>query len=200
MNNLFRRLFLVRSFLLSRKHHYLFAMGSFHFHTGQAKLSQAHFYSIQFLKVRYFPGKIDNKPLPGVLKLLSRFNRLSKQSFRPIFIWCGTSRDFIACLTASRPKKLVPLVKKLIKRDSAVVLMLFQELCHLLAIFLDCSSSPSLSLLISKPTLLQKDFVVFFRLGVVYENGQAFFSSLEAFISKIQGKTVSTILVDHDFC
>ena len=78
--------------------------------------------------------------------------------------------------------------------------MVFQELYHLLAIFLDCSSSPSLSLLISKPTLLQKDFVVFFRLGVMYENGQAFFSSLEAFISKIQGKTVSTILVDHDFC
>ena len=81
MNKLFQRLFLVRSFLLSRKHHYLFAMGSFHFRTGQAKLSQAHFYSIQFLKVRHFPGKIDNKLLPGVLKLLSRHNRLSKQSF-----------------------------------------------------------------------------------------------------------------------
>ena len=35
----------------------------------------------QFLKVRHFPGEIDNKPLPGVLKLLSRYNRLSKQSF-----------------------------------------------------------------------------------------------------------------------
>ena len=81
MNNLFQRLFLVRSFLLSRKHHYLFAMGSFHFRTGQAKLSQAHFYSIQFLKVRHFPGKIDNKLLPGVLKLLPHYNRLSKQSF-----------------------------------------------------------------------------------------------------------------------
>ena len=31
--------------------------------------------------------------------------------------------------------------------------MVFQELCHLLAIFLDCSSSPCRSLLISKPTL-----------------------------------------------
>ena len=69
--------------------------------------------------------------------------------------------------------------------------MVSQELCHLLAIFLDCSSSPCRS---------RDDFVVFFRLGVVYENGQAFFSSLEAFTSKIQGKTVSTILVDHDFC
>ena len=66
MNNLFQRLCSVRSFLLSRKHHYLFATGSFHFRTGQAKLSQAHFYSIHFLKVRHFPGKIDNKPLPGV--------------------------------------------------------------------------------------------------------------------------------------
>ena len=65
MNNLFQRLFSVRSFLLSKKHHYLFATGSFHFRTGQAKLSQAHFYSIQFLKVRHFPGKIDNKPLPA---------------------------------------------------------------------------------------------------------------------------------------
>ena len=81
MNNLFQRLFLVRSFLLSREHHYLFAMGCFHFCIGQAKLNQAHFYSIQFLKVRHFPGEIDNKPLPGVLKLLSRYNRLSKQSF-----------------------------------------------------------------------------------------------------------------------
>ena len=44
---------------------------------------------------------------------------------------------------------------------------------------------------------LQNDFVVFFRLGVKDENGQALFSSLEAFTSKIQGKTVSTILVDH---
>ena len=66
MNNLFQRLCSVRYFLLSRKHHYLFATGSFHFRTGQAKLSQAHSYSIHFLKVRHFPGKIDNKPLPGV--------------------------------------------------------------------------------------------------------------------------------------
>ena len=67
MNNLFRRLCSVRSFLLSRKFHYLFATGSFHFRTGQAKLSHAHFYStIHFLKVRPFPGKIDNEPLPGV--------------------------------------------------------------------------------------------------------------------------------------
>ena len=43
MNNLFQRLFSVWSFLLSREHHYLFAMGCFHFCTGQAKLSQAHF-------------------------------------------------------------------------------------------------------------------------------------------------------------
>ena len=37
---------------------------------------------------------------------------------------------------------------------------------------------------------LQNDFVVFFRLGVEDENGQALFSSLEAFTSEIQGKTV----------
>ena len=32
------------------------------------------------------------------------------------------------------------------------------------------------------------------------ENGQALFSSLEVFTFKLQGKTVSTILVNHDFC
>ena len=41
---------------------------------------------------------------------------------------------------------------------------------------------------------LQNDFVVFFCIGVEDKNGQALFSSLEAFTSKTQGKTVSTIL------
>ena len=154
MNNLFQGLCSVRSFLLSRKHDYSFATGSFHFRTGQAKLSKAHFYLMHFLKVRHFPEKIDNKPLPGVfLKASLPLQQTFKTVLRPIFIWRGTSRDFIARLTASRPKKLVPLAKKLVKLDSAVVSMVFQELCHLLAIFLDCSSSPCRSLLISKPTL-----------------------------------------------
>ena len=154
MNNLFQRLCSVRSFLLSRKHHYLFATGRFHFRTGQAKLCQAHLYLIHFLKVRHFPGKIDNKPLPGVfLEASLPLQQTFKTVLRPIFIWRGTSRDFVARLTASRPKKLAPLAKKLVKLDSAVVSMVFQELCHLLAIFLDCSSSPCRSLLISKPTL-----------------------------------------------
>ena len=72
----------------------------------------------------------------------------------------------------------------------------FQKLCHLLAIFLDCSRSLSLSADFEAHTL-QNDFVVFFRLGVEDEKRQAIFSSLEAFTSKIQGKTVSTILVDQ---
>ena len=46
---------------------------------------------------------------------------------------------------------------------------------------------------------LQNDFVVFFCLGVEDETKQALFSSLEAFTSKMRGKIVSTILVDHDF-
>ena len=66
MYKLFQMLCSVRSFLLSRKHHYLFVTGSFHFRTGQAKFSQAHFYSIHFLKVQHFPGKTDNKLPPGV--------------------------------------------------------------------------------------------------------------------------------------
>ena len=153
-NNLFQSLCSVRSFLLSRKHHQLFATGTFHFRTGQSKLTQAHFYSIHFLKVRHFPGKIDNKPLPGVfLEASLPLQQAFKPVLRPIFIWSATSRNFVAHLPASRPKKLAPLAKKLVKLDSAVVSMVFQELCHLLAIFLDCSSSPCRSLLISKPTL-----------------------------------------------
>ena len=76
-----------------------------------------------------------------------------KTVHRPIFIWRGTSRDFVAHLTASQPKKLAPLAKKLIKLVFTVVSMVLQELFHLLAIFRDCSSSPCRSLLISKPTL-----------------------------------------------
>ena len=141
-------------------------------------MSQANFYSIHFLKVRYFPGKIDNKLLPGVfLEASLPLQYTFKTVLRPTF--------FVARLTASRPKKLVPLAKKLVKLDSAVVSMVFQELCHLVAIFLDCSSScPCRSPLISKAHSLQNDFVVFFRLGVVYENREAFFSPLEAFASR----------------
>ena len=93
MNNLFQRLCSVRSFLLSRKLHQLFATGSFHFRTGQAKLSQAHFYSIHFLKVRHFPGKIDNKPLSGVfLETSFPLQQTFKTVLRPIFIRRGTSQ------------------------------------------------------------------------------------------------------------
>ena len=65
---------------------------------------------------------------------------------RPIFIWRGTCREFIARLAASRPKKLTPLAKKLVKLDFAVVSMVFSDVCHLLASFLDCSRSPCRSL------------------------------------------------------
>ena len=111
------------------------------------------------------------------------------------------SREFVSRLAASRPKKLAPLANELVKLDYAVFQWVFQELCHLLAIFLDCSRSPCRSLLISKPTLWrQNDLVVFFCLGVEDKNGQALFSSLEAFTFKLQRKTVRTILVNHDFC
>ena len=140
-----------------------------------------------------------NRFLEFFLKLLSRYNRFSKQSFVR-FLYGRTSRDFVARLTASRPKKLAPLAKKLVKLDTAVVSMVFQELCNLLAIFLDCRSSPCRSLLISKPTLCKTILSSWSRV----RNRPGFFSSLEAFTSKIQGKTVSsrvsTILVDHDFC
>ena len=150
MNNLFQRLCCFRSFLLSRKHHYLFAKGSFHFRTGQAKLSQAQFYSIHFLKVRHvhFPGKTVNKPLPGFfLEASLPLQQTFKTVLRPIFIWCGTSR-----LTASRPKKLAPLAKKLVKLDFAMVPMVFRSFVIFQPFFLIVLVS-LVVLLISKPTL-----------------------------------------------
>ena len=126
MNNLFQRLCSVRSFLMSKKLHQLSATGSFHFRTGQAKLSQAHFYSIHVLKVRHFPGKIDNKPLPGVILEASfPLQQTLKTVLRPIFIWRGTTRDFVSRLAASLPKKLAPIANELVKLDSAVVSMGF---------------------------------------------------------------------------
>ena len=87
--------------------------------------------------------------------------------------------------------------------------MVFQELCHLLAIFLDCSSSPYRSLLISKTTLCRNDlsilsFVVgFVDFSFVLESctkTDKLFFFFGGIHFQIQGKTVSTILVDHDFC
>ena len=102
MNYLFQRLFSVWSFLLSREHHYLFAMGCFHFCTGQAKLSQAHFYSIHFYKVRHFPGKIDNKLLLGVfLEASFPLQYTFKTELHPILYGAGplmtTSLTWLLC-------------------------------------------------------------------------------------------------------
>ena len=70
------------------------------------------------------------------MKLLSRYNRLSKQSVRFLY-GAGPLATSSPAVTASRPKNLAPLAKKLVKLDSAVVSMVFPELCHLLAILLD---------------------------------------------------------------
>ena len=59
MNNLFRTLCSVRSFYCRES---IFS----YMRRAVLILSQANFYSIHFLKVRHFAGKIDNKPLPGV--------------------------------------------------------------------------------------------------------------------------------------
>ena len=121
-------------------------------------MSQANFCSIHFLKVRYFPGKTDNKPTNRLLEFHSC-------SFYPATInfQNSPSSDLYMARDLSRlrrspdrfaAKKACPaLANNLVKFDSAVVSMVFQELCHLLAIFLYCSSSPCRSLLISKPTL-----------------------------------------------
>ena len=178
MNNLFQRLCSVRSFCCRES---IFS----YLRRAVFILSQANFYSIHFLKVRHFPGKIDNKPLPGVfLEASLPLQQTFKTVLRPIF--------FVARLTASRPKKLVPLAKKPVKLDSAVVSMVFQELCHLLAILLDCSGSPCRSLLISKPTLCKTILSSSFVLQSCTKTDKlfflAFFSSLEAFTNKVREK------------
>ena len=129
-----------------------------------------------------------NRFLGFFLKLLSRYmyGRLSKNSFVRFFLWRGTSREFVARLVASQPEKLARLAKKL-----AVVSMgFFQKLCHLLAIFLDCSRSPCP--LISKPalskTILSSSFVwetrtktdkLFFKLVVTRSVATSFLRGLQ---------------------
>ena len=72
----------------------------------------------------HFPGKIDNKPLPGVFLEASFFR--AKKNFktvlRSIFVWRRTSRDFASRLAA---KKLAPLANELVKLDSALFSMGF---------------------------------------------------------------------------
>ena len=100
MNNLFQRLCSVRSFCCRES---IFS----YLRRAVFILSQANFYSIHFLKVRHFPGKIDNKPLPGVfLEAALPLQQTFKKVLRPIFIWRGTCREFFARLAASRRKKL----------------------------------------------------------------------------------------------
>ena len=77
----------------------------FHFRTRQAKLSKAHFYSIHFLNVRHFPGKIDNIPLLGVfLEASGPLQHTFQKALRRIFIWGWATRNSVACLPTSRPK------------------------------------------------------------------------------------------------
>ena len=91
-------------------------------------LSQANFYSIHFLKVRHFLGKIDNKTLPGVfLEAALPLQETFKKVLCPTFLWCATCREFVTRLAARRPKKLATLTKKLVKLDFAVVSMGFSE-------------------------------------------------------------------------
>ena len=124
-----------------------------------------------------------------------------KTVLSPIIIWRWTSRDFVTHLTASGPKRLAPLAKKLVKLDSEVVSTLFQELCHLLAIFLDCSSSPGRSLLISKPTLgktiLSSSFVLE---SCTKTDKLSFFFFFRGINFQNPGKNGEYVHVDQDFC
>ena len=121
MNNLFQRLWSVWSFCCRES---IFS----YLRRAVFILSQADFYSIHFLKVRHFPGKMDNKPLPGVfLEAALPLRETFKKVLGPIFFMAGTCCEFVARLAASRPKKLAPLAKKLIKLVFAVVSMGFSE-------------------------------------------------------------------------
>ena len=122
MNNLFQRLCSVRSFCCRES---IFS----YLRRAVFILSQANFYSIHFLKVRHFPGKIDNKQLPGVfLEAVLLLQEISKKVLRPIFFMArDLSREFVTRLASSRPKKLTPLAKKLVKLDFTVVSMGFSE-------------------------------------------------------------------------
>ena len=69
---------------------------------------------------------MDNKPLPGVfLEASFPLQYTFKTVLRLIFIWHGTSHNFVSCLAASWPEKLAPLSNELMKLDSAVVSMGF---------------------------------------------------------------------------
>ena len=127
MNNLFQRLCSVRSFCCRES---IFS----YLRRAVFILSQANFYSIHFLKVRHFPGKIDNKPLPGVfleaaLPLQETFKKVMKKSFVRFFffLWRGTCREFVVRLASRRPNKLARLAKKLVKLDFEVGSMAFSE-------------------------------------------------------------------------
>ena len=104
----------------------------------------------------------------------------------------GTSREFVARLISSRPKKLAPLAKKLVKLDSAVVSMVFQVF----------SSSPCRSLLISsRSPLFAERFCRFLSSWSHVRKRTSFFFLFGGIHFQNPGKkTVSTILVDHDFC
>ena len=73
--------------------------------------------------------------------------------------------------------------------------MVSQELCHLLAIFLDCSSSPCRSLLISKPTLCKTILSSSFVLESCTKTDKLFFLLWRHSLTK-SGKNSEF----HDFC
>ena len=116
-----QRLCSVRSFLFSGKHHNHIVVcdGQFSFSQRTSQVEPSPFLLDTFSKSPTLPWLINNIPLPGVfleasLPLQSTF----KKVLRPIFIWRGTSRDFVALLAASRPEKLASLAKNLGKLDS----------------------------------------------------------------------------------
>ena len=97
------------------------------------------------------------------------------------------------------------LAKKLMKVDQFCGCFngFFQELCHLLAIFVDCSRSPCRSLLISKPTLCKTILSSSFVLESRTKTDKLFFLLWRHSPPKSREKQWAiywSIFVDHDFC
>ena len=116
-NNLFQRLCSVRSFCCRES---IFS----YLRKAVFILSQANFYSIHFLKVRHFPGKIDNKPLPlgvedengqALFSSLEAFtSKIQGKAVRPRFL----SNCVISLVHSGMPIKYDRTCQRSIKRIS----------------------------------------------------------------------------------
>ena len=105
-----------------------------------------------------------NRFLEFFLKLLSRYNRLSKKSFVRFSYGAGPVANLSLAWPLRSLKSSLRSLRNSCNSISRQFQWVFQKLCHLLVIFLVCSRSPCRSLLISKPTrckiILSSSFIL----------------------------------------